>query len=231
MTEQTKMKIDWENMSPGENAIILEGEAGQVEAILHLPKGDVTKTPVQAMMICCHPHPLHGGTMTNKIVHIICKTFSKLGLPTLRFNFRSIGESEGSHDDGIGESKDLLILSELMHETWPDRELWLAGFSFGSWVAANSAVEAKAKQLLSIAPPVHHFDFKNFQQPSCPWLVLMGDEDDVVEPSKVYEWIAEQDINKPELIRFPEAGHFFHGEMVNMSKIFEQHYQKILQGS
>jgi alpha/beta superfamily hydrolase len=225
------MKIEWQNMSPGENPIILEGEAGKIEAILHLPKADIVKTPVQAMMICCHPHPLHGGTMTNKIVHIICKTFSKLGLPTLRFNFRSIGESQGKHDNGIGESKDLLILSELMHKTWPDRELWLAGFSFGSWIAANSAVAAKAKQLLSIAPPVKHFDFKKMQQPSCPWLVLMGDADEVVEPSEVYEWIADQQINKPELIRFPEAGHFFHGEMVNMSKTLEHHYQKMLQGS
>ena len=222
------MKIDWQNMSGGENTITLEGAAGKIESILHLPKAGIVESPIQAMMICCHPHPLYGGTMSNKIVHIICKTFSKMGLPTLRFNFRSIGESEGIHDNGIGESEDLLILSELMHETWPNRELWLAGFSFGSWIAANTAVQAKAKQLLSIAPPVQYFDFKDFNQPTCPWLVLMGDQDDVVEPEKVYEWINAQQDNKPELIRFSEAGHFFHGEMVNMSNILEKHYHQML---
>ncbi|PCJ47904.1 MAG: alpha/beta hydrolase [Gammaproteobacteria bacterium] len=218
-------------MSAGENLLQLEGGAGKIEAILHLPPGDVVETPVQAMMICCHPHPLHGGTMTNKIVHIVCKTFSKMGLPSLRFNFRSIGESEGSHDEGVGESDDLLILSQLMGDAWPDRDLWLAGFSFGSWVAAHSAFAAQAKQLLSIAPPVQHFDFNKFSQPTCPWLVLMGDEDDVVEPAKVYEWVDSQEDNKPELIRFAGAGHFFHGEMVNMSKILENHYRPVLQGS
>jgi len=218
------MKINWENMPSGENKLSFVGEVGLIEAILHLPKENSVNNSRKAIAICCHPHPQFGGTMTNKVVHTVCKTFSNLGLPALRFNFRGIGQSEGSYDEGQGESKDLLILCEIMKESWPEHQLWLAGFSFGSWIAARSAVSADAKQLLSIAPPVQYFDFNQMQMPDCPWLVLMGEEDEVVEPEVVFNWIEAQS-NPPALIRFPQTGHFFHGQLVNMRNLLEKHYE------
>lgn len=224
------MKINLENMQSGENKLSFSGDAGNIEAILHLPKDGFGEVSRGAMMVCCHPHPLFGGTMTNKVVHTVCRTFSRMGLPALRFNFRGVGETEGEHDNGAGEADDLLLLCQAMRETWPDRELWLAGFSFGSWVAAHSAVAAGAKQLISIAPPVQHFNFNSFPLPECPWLVIMGEEDEIVDPDSVFNWIEAQD-NPPELIKFPATGHFFHGHMVNLGKVFQQHYQPLLSGN
>jgi len=214
-------------MPSGENKLSFVGGAGNIEAILHLPQQNHDHEPLKAIMICCHPHPQFGGTMTNKVVHTLCKTFCKMGMPSLRFNFRGIGQSEGEYDNGKGESEDLLLLCEIMNENWPEQQLWLSGFSFGSWVAAHSAVSAGAKQLLSVAPPVQHFDFNQFQRPDCPWLVLMGEEDEIVEPETVFDWVDSQN-NQIELVKFPETGHFFHGELVNMSRILKQHYQSTL---
>ncbi len=216
------MTINWHNLSSGEHDILLSTGAGKVEAKLHLPREDVIPEPPKAVAICCHPHPLFGGTMTNKVVHTIAKTFSQMGVPALRYNFRGVGKSEGTHDEGIGESKDLLELCDQVKASWPEQALWLAGFSFGSWVAARCANQAGASQLLSIAPPVQYFDVNN-DMADCPWLVLMGEEDDVVDPIEVFNWVDTQH-RPPKLIKFAGTGHFFHGQIVNMSKVLQAHY-------
>jgi len=219
--------INWEHLSAGENDLTLRGAAGNIEAKLHLPIVDTATNTAKAIVICCHPHPQFGGTMTNKIVHTMAKTFCKMGVPAIRFNFRGIGKSEGKYDNGIGESEDLLILCELVRNSWPNQQLWLAGFSFGSWISAGCAVASGAQQLLSVAPPVQYFDISDFQEPTCPWLVLMGEEDDVVDPKSVFDWI-DSKANPPELIKFPETGHFFHGQIVNMSNVIQKHYMSIV---
>ena len=220
------MTINWDEMSAGENKFFLPGAAGKIEAILHLPKEEQAGE-IKAIMICCHPHPVYGGTMTNKVVHTVCKTFSKLGVPSLRFNFRGIGSSDGSYDDGKGESKDLLIIAKLMQEHWPEQEIWLSGFSFGSWIATQCAVELNAAQLLTIAPPIGRFDFETYALPSCPWLVLMGDADDVVDPKTVFDWIDDQE-RPPKLIKFADTGHFFHGQICIMSELLHNLYLPLL---
>ena len=222
-----KMTIDWQHLSPGEHDLSLKGAAGFIEAKLHLPQKDSNGSSPKAVVICCHPHPQFGGTMTNKVVHTLTKTFSKMGIPALRYNFRGIGKSEGTYDNGQGESEDLLILSDLIQKSWPEQQLWLAGFSFGSWISAGCAMEAGAKQLLSIAPPVQYFDVADFQMPECPWLVLMGEQDEVVDPEQVFDWINSKS-SAPQQIKFPETGHFFHGQLVNMTKLLQQHYLPVL---
>ena len=222
------MIINWQNLTTGEHKITLEGAVGNIEAILHLPEHGGVTAPAKAVVICCHPHPQFGGTMTNKVVHTLAKTFSKMGVPALRFNFRGIGSSDGNYDDGRGESEDLLKLSKIMQHSWPEQQLWLAGFSFGSWIAATCAEAASATQLLSIAPPVQNFDADSFNTPSCPWTVVMGEDDEVVEPDQVFAWIDAQK-NPPQLIRFPETGHFFHGKMVKLSDILMEHYLPVLE--
>jgi len=224
------MTIKWENLPAGEHDLLIPGKAGIVEAKLNIPEANETSLIPKALAICCHPHPLFGGAMNNKVVHTITKTFTRMGMVSLRFNFRGVGKSEGKHDKGIGESEDLLELCRLINKSWPEQELWLAGFSFGSWVSVSCAREAGAEQLLSIAPPVQYFNFNIEQLPDCPWLVLMGEDDDIVEPESVFKWVDSQP-NPPELIKFPETGHFFHGEIARMSNILKQHYGAILNGN
>jgi alpha/beta superfamily hydrolase len=221
------MSINLHELKSGENKLFLTAGSGTVEAILTMPDEQELMESPKAVALCCHPHPQFGGTMTNKVIHTVAKTFSRMGVPSLRFNFRGIGQSEGIYSDGLGESEDLLILSNLMKECWPQQQLWLSGFSFGSWIAARCAVIAGADQLLSIAPPVDYFDLDKVGMPSCPWLVVMGEKDEVVDPASVFNWIEAQS-SPPKLVKYTETGHFFHGKMVQLSKTLQQHYQPIL---
>ncbi|GAA4363075.1 alpha/beta hydrolase [Kangiella marina] len=195
---------------------LIDGAIGAIEATLDTPNGDERN----AVAVCCHPHPVHGGAMTNKVIHTVSRTLASLGIPSIRFNFRGVGASEGSYDEGEGEQQDLLKVIEWAQKEYPGRPLWLAGFSFGSWIAALQAKSHNAAQLISIAPPVNRFSFDNFEIPDCPWLVVMGDADEVVDPEAVFNWIDELK-PQPELIKMPEAGHFFHGRLVELREELE----------
>ncbi|WP_223669433.1 alpha/beta hydrolase [Kangiella shandongensis] len=190
---------------------LISGAVGSIEASLDQPEGDERN----AVAVCCHPHPVHGGAMTNKVIYTVSRTIASLGIPSVRFNFRGVGRSEGEYDEGRGEQQDLIKVIEWARQEYPDRPLWLAGFSFGSWIAALQAKEQDASQLISIAPPVNRFSFNDFVIPDCPWLVVMGDADEVVDPDAVFGWI-EQLEPQPELIKMSEAGHFFHGRLVEL---------------
>jgi len=199
---------------------IIEGAVGAIEATLDAPEGDER----DAIAICCHPHPVHGGAMTNKVIHTVSRTLSSLGIPSIRFNFRGVGASEGEYDEGRGEQQDLIKVIEWAQEQYPGRPLWLAGFSFGSWIAALQAKAQSAQQLISIAPPVNRFSFDDFVIPDCPWLVVMGDADEVVDPDAVFNWIDELE-PQPELIKMSGAGHFFHGRLVELREELESALQ------
>lgn len=199
------------------NHFLIEGAVGHLEATLDEPDSPERN----AIAVCCHPHPLHGGAMTNKVIHTVSRTLAGLGIPSLRFNFRGTGESQGEYDEGKGEQQDLIKAVEWMTEKYPERPLWLAGFSFGSWIAALQAKSLNAKQLISIAPPVNRFSFDEFQVPACPWLVVQGDADDVVDPEAVFEWLDNLSA-KPDVIRMEEAGHFFHGRLVELRERIEE---------
>lgn len=167
--------------------------------------------------IICHPHSLMGGTMNNKVVTTLARAFAELGHHTVRFNFRGVGESQGVYDAGIGETHDVLTIWDWVKERRPQDQIWLAGFSFGSYVALRAASQRAPAQLVSIAPPVHNFnfDFSAISRPSCPWLVVQGDQDEVVDPQLVFDWIKTFDA-PPELITMPGATHFFHGRLVEL---------------
>lgn len=164
----------------------------------------------------CHPLPTHGGTMDNKVVYTVQRALAELGFHTVRFNFRGVGASAGAFDNGIGESDDLAAVSQWLKARYPAiNTFWLAGFSFGSFVAARMANTLGAQQLISIAPPVKRFDFSTMTMPKCPWLVVMGDADEIVEPQAVFEWLDALQPS-PEQIRMSDAGHFFHGRLVEL---------------
>ena len=191
-----------------ESAINLTGPSGHIEAILAEP----TQPKRPMLGIICHPHPLQGGTMHHKIVTTISRLFSELGLINLRFNFRGVEESAGCYGEALGEAEDLLVVMQWALKTYPNHALWLAGFSFGSYISAYIAARQPVQLLLSIAPPVNHFDFSSLTTISCPWIVVQGDQDEVVPATEVYAWVASLK-RPPQLIPIPTATHFFHGHL------------------
>ena len=185
----------------------IDGPAGPLEAIVEDPG-----LPGEGYAVLCHPHPLHGGTMDNKVVHTLARAFRETGIPTLRFNFRGVGSSAGTYDHGNGETADADAIAAYGALRWPDRRLLLAGFSFGAFVALRLALERGASRLITVAPPVDRMDFSALAVPSCPWLVVQGDSDEVVDPQRVFAW-AKSCKPQPKLVVMPGVGHFFHGHL------------------
>lgn len=194
---------------PGEHRGFLPGRVGVLEVCLTVPD-EITG---QHIALLGHPHSLKGGSMQNKVVTTLAKMFKALGIPSLRFNFRGVGESAGLYDAGLGESDDMLDLAEFCQEALPQANLLFAGFSFGSFVAYRAASQINHDLLLTIAPPVNHFDFTAFSENPAPWVLVQGDEDEVIPADVVLEFAETRDIS---VLRFAEAGHFFHGKLVDL---------------
>ena len=190
----------------------LAGPAGDLEAAVEVPAPQDERA---GTAVICHPLPVQGGTMHNKVVVMIERSLRELGLRTVRFNFRGVGNSAGEFDEGRGETLDLLAVAEWVQKVRPNDALWLAGFSFGSYVALLAARHLPVKQMISVAPPVGRWDFSAAIAPPCPWLVVQGEDDDIVEPLKVYEWVDGM-ADKPTLVRMPETGHFFHRRLMDL---------------
>lgn len=194
---------------PAPQRIVIDGPAGPIEALIEAPPGAES---ARAFGVVCHPHPLFGGTMTNKVVHTVARAWHELGLPTLRFNFRGVGGSAGSHDGGSGETQDALAVIAQGRRLWPRAPLWLAGFSFGSYVALRAAAPAAPACLVTVAPPVGRWDFSAIAAPQCPWLIVQGDRDELVDASAVGDWARAQS-PAPRLVLLDGAEHFFHGRL------------------
>ncbi|HEU4665043.1 MAG TPA: alpha/beta fold hydrolase [Dokdonella sp.] len=196
----------------GSSSLLLPGPAGMIEIACASP----TDTPLRrGVAIVAHPHPLQGGTMHNKVVTIAERALLELGLATVRFNFRGVGRSEGAHDHGVGETDDLVAIATWLRAQRPDDALWLAGFSFGSYVTLRAAARLEPAQLTLIAPPVGRWDFSTIGAPTCPWLIVQGEDDEVVDAGAVFAWA--QALQPPQqLIRMPETGHFFHRRLMDL---------------
>jgi alpha/beta superfamily hydrolase len=201
-----------------EENLLIPAPAGELELLLSPAKEDVPAKNITAVI--CHPNPIQGGTMTNKVVTILARTFGDLGIGSVRFNFRSIGKSTGIFDNGVGEVEDVLTVVEWARKTFPENKIWLAGFSFGAAMSAHAAVRTDVTQLVSIAPPVPRFGLPELPPVTCPWLVVQGGKDDVVIPTDVLSWI-ETRKPKPELIYMEDAGHFFHGQLMELRRLLE----------
>ncbi len=206
-----------------ETTFVLPGPAGDLELLATPVKTDITQQ--SAIAIICHPHPLFGGTMTNKVVSTLARALGDLGLRTVRFNFRGVGKSGGTFADGIGEREDLLAVVQWVKTVAPESAVWLAGFSFGAAISAHVATQMPVAQLVSVAPPVPRFDLLDLPPITCPWIVVQGEEDDVVLPQDVYAWLATRN-PAPQLIRMPGAGHFFHGQLLELRHLLETALQK-----
>jgi alpha/beta superfamily hydrolase len=190
---------------------LLPGPAGAIEMATATAEGEART----GTAIICHPHPLQGGTMQNKVVTTLERTLRELGLATVRFNFRGVGASAGSFDDGVGETDDLAAIAQWVRQVHPGDVLWLAGFSFGSYVAFRGARRLQAAQLIQIAPPASRWAFGEVEAPGCPWLVVQGESDEVVDPAAVYAWIDALP-EPPQLIRMADTSHFFHRRLLEL---------------
>ncbi|MGH8292795.1 MAG: alpha/beta hydrolase [Gammaproteobacteria bacterium] len=187
--------------------VMFQGPAGVLEGLLDKPPD----TP-RALAVVCHPHPLQQGTMTNKVTYILARAFNDLGALSLRFNFRGVGKSAGSFDNGIGETDDTFAALDWLAAQHPGLPLWLGGFSFGAYVTLRAQGERPIQRLVTVAPAVERFDSAPIKLPECPWLLIQGDADEVVSPQAVFSWIAGLSI-KPQLAVLKGAGHFFHGRL------------------
>ena len=192
-------------------SLMLEGPVGVLEARVDFPTVPVLPA---AFAVVCHPHPLFGGTLTNKVVHTLARAFTEVGMPSLRFNFRGVGMSAGTHDEGRGEVQDVLAAVRYGRERWPQARLWLAGFSFGAAVAVRASSAAQPAGLIAVAPAVDRVDMAAVI-PACPWLVLLGDADDVVSPQRMLEW-AQGLRPAPVTQVLAGAGHYFHGRLPDL---------------
>jgi alpha/beta superfamily hydrolase len=205
------MQITEKLACPGEHQLFFPGLVGQLEAVLTVP--EVVNS--QYVAILGHPHSLQGGTMRNKVVTTMAGTFKSLGFPSLRFNFRGVGLSEGTYDAGIGESEDMLALSRQWLQEQPHVHFIFAGFSFGSFVAYRAAAQCASSLLITIAPALHHYNYKEFTPAPYPWLIVQGEQDEIVPPKLVFDF-AKEAYPKIEVIPFAETTHFFHGKLIEL---------------
>jgi uncharacterized protein len=195
-------------MWPTQNSVV--GPAGRIEVLTANPPNKA-----EFLAIICHPHPLFGGTLHNKVVSTLERAFRERGAATIRFNFRGVGQSEGSFDQGMGESQDLFAIYQYARLYFPHLPLLLAGFSFGSYVAYQMQAQLNANRLYLIAPPVVSWDFQALTAPQMPTLIVQGEVDEVVDAQAVYEFAGTLPASA-RLQRMPECSHFFHGKLLEL---------------
>ena len=190
-------------------AFVIPGVVGELELLTACPPSTRAR-PVT--VVICHPHPLHGGSMQNKVVHTLARGFGEMGMRSVRFNFRGVGRSGGEYDHGMGETEDLLAVIAWVRARRPQDRIWLAGFSFGSYVALQASVRFDTAQLVLVAPPVNLYEFGALALPPCPLLVIQGGADEVVPAEQVLQWVG-QLVPPPRLIYLEGVSHFFHGRL------------------
>ena len=191
---------------------LIDGPAGPLEIAFQQPA-----TAATALALICHPHPVHGGTMDNKVVQTLAKAFLELGYATMRFNFRGVGKSAGSFDEGIGETEDdAAALAWARAQVSPSLPLIAAGFSFGCFVQSRLLPRSQPQQLVLVGPAVSRFQLAEVPKDT---LVVHGEEDDVVPLDAVMTWARPQGL--PVTV-FPGTGHFFHGRLTELKAVVKR---------
>ncbi|MFZ1811038.1 MAG: alpha/beta fold hydrolase [Candidatus Nitrotoga sp.] len=193
--------------------VSIPGPAGTLEVVAHIP--DVAP---HAIAVIAHPLPTMGGTMENKIVTTLAKTFAELGFAALRFNFRGVGASSGEFDEGNGEVEDALTVTRYALKEYGDLPLILSGFSFGGYVQARAAQQLPPRQLVLIAPAV-----TRYPMPPVPHntLLVHGELDEVVPLADVMQWAR---LQRLPIVVLPGAVHFFHGRLDQLKEIVRHNF-------
>tara|TARA_B100000676_G_scaffold98432_1_gene98372 strand:+ start:4209 stop:4844 length:636 start_codon:yes stop_codon:yes gene_type:complete len=206
--------------------IIIPGPEGRLEA--RYQKGKDQRSPICLVL---HPHPRQGGTMNNKIVYNIFHAFKNIGFATLRFNFRGVGKSQGSYDNGVGELTDAAAaLDWLQNENPTAQNTWIAGFSFGSWLALQLLMRRpEIAGFVAVSPPANLYDF-SFLAP-CPasGLIIQGTDDKIVEAEQVSELADKLNKQKNLKVVYKKligADHFFKNELDDIQDAITKYVRK-----
>ena len=204
------------------------GAAGNIEGITHLPD-----SAPRAIAVVAHPLPTMEGTMENKVVTTLAKTFAEIGFVALRFNFRGVGASEGVYDHGNGEVEDAIAVARYALNEYGSSEhgpsdqgpsdqgklpLILSGFSFGGYVQARAAQSLQSRRLVLVAPAVGRFAMPDVLPNT---LVIHGDQDEVVPLDAAMRWAQPQHLP---IVIIPGAGHLFHGRLIELKEIVRRHF-------
>src|SRR6185312_1040943 len=196
--------------------LVIAGPAGGLEVAVNLPAGEPA-----GLALVAHPHPLQGGSLDNKVAQTLAKTFAAIGYAAVRFNFRGVGKSEGTFDEGAGETEDALAALAFARERFGDAlPLALAGFSFGSYVQTRVAARVAFERLVLVGAAVGRFEVGNVPPET---IVIHGEEDDVVALADVFAWARPQALP---VVVFPGCGHFFHGRLVQLQQVITALYPR-----
>lgn len=187
--------------------LVVDGPAGALEIVINAPEA-----APRGIALVAHPHPQQGGTLDNKVVQTLAKTFFALGYASVRFNFRGVGRSVGVFDDGNGETDDALAALAHAKERFGDIPVVLAGFSFGSFIQTRVAATVTAERMVLIGPAVTRFEAASVPADT---IVIHGETDDVVTLAAVLDWARPQELP---VIVFPGCGHFFHGRLPQLQR-------------
>jgi len=208
---------------------LLDGPAGPLEVAIDAPITAVAALPITAVI--CHPLSIEGGSFNNKVVTQTARALRELGITAVRFNFRSVGASAGRFDAGEGEQDDLRCVVQWWQQQRPDHALWLAGFSFGAYVSLRASATLQPQALISIAPPVGRgfWDFGVLHTPP-QWLVIQGNEDEIVDASDVRAWLAGL-AAPPQQVFMDDTSHFFHGKLPELRHTIQQQVRAWLPSS
>ena len=204
-------------MSTREIPLLLDGPCGPLEALyLDLPDA-------RGLALLCHPNPVQGGTMLNKVVSTLQRTARDAGYSTLRFNYRGVGQSAGSHDMAGGEVDDAEVIVLWLRAQQPQLPLSVLGFSYGGFVAAALAGRLEAQgqvveRLLMVAPAVQRLQAPERLPEHAVLTVIQPEQDEVIDPVVVFAW--SQALPRPhELLKVAECGHFFHGKLTDLKDL------------
>jgi alpha/beta superfamily hydrolase len=185
----------------------IPGPAGPIEALLDLPDGEA-----RAICVWGHPHPLHGGTMHTKALYQAAKAMPRIGVASLRINFRGVGRSAGTFDAGPGEKDDFRAAISFAAGRFPDLPIWAGGMSFGSWIAMTTGAEdARVSLLVGIAPAVDRYDYDALKTSTLPKFIIHGESDELISIKEVRKFYAQLPEPK-ELVTIEDANHLFDGK-------------------
>jgi alpha/beta superfamily hydrolase len=200
-----------------ETPVVIDGPVGQLEALY------LDSPEPRGLALICHPNPVQGGTMLNKVVSTLQRTARDAGFITLRFNYRGVGASAGSHDMGTGEVDDAYAAARWLRAKHPELPMTLMGFSFGGFVAASlgGRLEAEGEsltRLFMVAPAVMRLGSQDQLPQHCTLTLIQPETDEVIDPQLVYDW--SEALDRPhELLKVAECGHFFHGKLTDLKDL------------
>jgi alpha/beta superfamily hydrolase len=194
--------------------VTIAGPAGELEGLVNEHVGRIARVAA----LVCHPHPLYGGTLHNKVVHRAATAVHRLGAAAVRFNFRGVGKSAGTFDQGAGELDDARAVLAWAAARYPHARLWMCGFSFGSWVAAQLAASNTAvERVVLIAPPVRTHNFEALRSAHVPKLVVQGTADEVCPPAALEREYPSWSEPK-QLVLVDGASHFFDRRLTQLGE-------------